>query len=153
MLNHRLLIATAVACAAACFPPSALAAGKTETLRFFSQTQSLVLTHADGTVVDHAPYPAPVAGDTLDVFAIDFAGDHRRHAKRFSGSEHVRCSFGAASPEPDCTSHVALGGSLMVFHGSTLIAGTGRFLGATGRSLSNKEVEGGSDEVARIRLR
>ena len=95
----------------------------------------------------------PVAGDTLDVFAIDFAGDHKRHGKRFSGSEHVRCSFGAASPEPDCTSHVALGSSLMVFHGSTLIAGTGRFLGATGRALSNKEVEGGSDVVARVTRR
>jgi hypothetical protein len=151
MLTHRIAIA-AVATAAALFPASASA--KTETLRFFSETKALVLTHADGTVVDRPPYPDTVAGDTLDIYAVDYAGTHRRHTKRPTASEHVRCVFGT-SPEPDCESHVALGGSLMIFRGNpaTLVAGTNRYAGASGRVLSSKEVPGGSDIVARIRLR
>ena len=31
------------------------------------------------------------------------------------------------SPEPDCSSHVAIGGSLLVFHGRELVAGSNRY--------------------------
>lgn len=119
---------------------SASAAGKTETLRVFSKTDKLVLTHADGTVVETAPFPEAVAADRLDIYASDFAGNHAKHAKVATGSEHVVCTFTAASPEPDCISHVALGGSLLIFRGfpGTLIGGAGRYLGATGKVLSNK---------------
>ena len=97
-------------------------------------------------MVDKPPFPEPRPGDVLDVFALDFAGNHRRHEPRPSASEHVRCTFTTA-PEPDCWSHVAIGGSLLVFHGRQLVAGTNRYAGATGRVLSSKEVEGGSDVV------
>jgi hypothetical protein len=155
MLNHTLRTAAVVAAVALVPTASASAAGKTETLRFFSQTEKLVLTHADGTVVDKAPLPEAVAGDTLDIYAVDYEGNHARHAKRATGSEHVVCTFTSASPEPDCISHVALGGSLLIFRGfpGTLIGGAGRYLGATGRVISNKEVDGGSDVVAKITLR
>jgi hypothetical protein len=141
------------ASALALVPSTALAAGKTETLRLYSQTQSLVLTHADGTVVDHPPFPDAKPGDRLDIYAVDYKGDHKRHAKTPFASEHVVCTFTTA-PEPDCVSHVAIGGSLLVFSGSpaSVIGGAGRYLGATGRVLYSKEVEGGSDVVARIRL-
>jgi hypothetical protein len=141
--------------ALALFPVTASAAGKTETLRFYSKTEALVLTRADGTVIDHGPYPEAAAGDTLDIYASDFAGNHKRHAKRATASEHVRCTFTSASPEPSCESHVAIGGSLLIFHGypGTVVAGSGRYLGATGRVVSNKEVGEGSDIVAKIRLK
>ena len=44
---------------------------------------------------------------------------------------------------------------MLVFRGNpgTLINGTGRYQDATGRVLSNTQVPGGSDSVARIRLR
>jgi hypothetical protein len=145
MLKHTLTIA-AIALLA---PAPALAAGKTETLRFFSETESLVLTQANGTVVDKPPYPQAAAGDVLDIFAVDFKGDHKRHAAKPTASEHVRCTF-STEPEPECVAHVALGGSLLVFNGNTLVGGSNRYLGATGRVLSNKEVEGGSDVVARV---
>jgi hypothetical protein len=50
---------------------------------------------------------------------------------------------------------VAIGGSLLIFSGNpgTLTVGTGRFQGATGRVIKNKEVPGGSDVVVKIRLR
>src|SRR3954452_5225718 len=144
MLNHPLRIAAAVAVAAA-LPASAHAAGKTQTLRFYDKTDALVLTQADGTVVDHAPYPEAKPGDALDVYSREYTGDHRRHANRASGSTHLHCAFGAG--EPDCVSHAAFGGSMLIFRGNpgTLIAGTGHFLGARGRVLSNTEVRGGND--------
>jgi hypothetical protein len=142
MLEHTLSIA-AVALLGAAAPAQA------ETLRFFTQTESITLTRADGTVVDRPPFPEPEAGDVLDVFALDFAGNHRKHEARPSASEHVRCTFSAAGP-PDCWSHVAIGGSLLVFHGQELVAGTNRFRGATGRVVSSKEVEGGTDVVVRV---
>ncbi len=56
--------------------------------------------------------------------------------------------------EPNCESQVAIGGSLLIFGGNpgTLIDGTGRYQGATGRVISSREVRGGSDIVARIHL-
>src|SRR3954452_13627233 len=117
MLNHPLR--TAAVAAVLTLVPAASASAKTETMRFFSKVDKLTLTHADGTVVD-TPAGPPVAGDRLDVYASDFAGNHRKHAQKATASEHVVCTFSSA-PEPDCTSHVAIGGSLLIFKGNTLI--------------------------------
>jgi hypothetical protein len=153
--NVRIAVAVAAVSLAALVPAVATAGGggKTQTLRFFDKPQSLVLTKADGTVIDHPPFPEPAAGDTLEVFSVGFTGDHKHHSARFSGSNHLRCVFGTG--EPTCESHFAMGNSMLIIDGNpgTVVGGTGRFLGATGRVLSNKEVEGGSDVVAKIRLR
>jgi hypothetical protein len=147
------LAVLAVAIAAVAVSSAAATGGhKTQTLRFFDKPTSLTLTTSDGKVIDKPPYPEAKPGDTLDVYSLDFAGNHRHHAKRWTASGHVHCVFGTG--EPDCVGHTAIGGSLLVFEGSpgTLVAGTGRYAGATGRVLKNKEVKGGSDIVARIRL-
>jgi hypothetical protein len=141
-------------CALALWPGAGQAAGKTETLRIFDKPVSMTLTHADGTVVRQAPFPEAKAGDVLDVYALDFVGDHRRHEKHASMSEHLRCTFASAGP-PDCEGHVAVGGSLLIFRGDKLVAGTGRYAHATGRVISNKIVDekaNTSDIVARIHL-
>ncbi len=148
------VLALALALAAlAAWPAAGPAAGRTETLRFFSEDVSLTLTRADGSVVRRPPLPAAAPGDVLDVKTPLSRGDHRPHG-RPTATAHLRCTFGA-TPEPDCLSHVAIGGSLLVFQGApgTLVNGTGRFQGATGRVVKNREVPGGSDVVARIRLR
>ncbi len=145
-----IIAAVALACAAALWPATGQAAGRTKTIKIFSQLQSMSVTHPDGTVVDHPPFPEMAPGDVLDVYSLDFIGTHKHHAKRFAGSEHLRCVFGTG--EPDCTSTVALGRSLLVFHGDKLVDGAGRFFGATGRVLSVKEVPGGNDAVAKIKL-
>ena len=156
MLNHTLRIAALSAAFAIAGTASASADGKTETLRFFSKVDKVTLTHADGTVVTD-PSAQAIAGDRLDVFASDFAGNHKRHAKRSTASEHVVCLFTAASPEPDCTSHVAIGGSMLIFQGSpgTVVGGAGRYLRATGKVISNKTVGDSTDSdiVAKITLR
>ena len=156
MLTHTLRTVAITAALALVPAASASAAGKTETLRFFSKVDKLTLTHADGTVVTD-PSAQAVAGDRLDVFASDFAGNHKRHAKRSTASEHVVCMFTAASPEPDCTAHVAIGGSMLIFQGypGTVVGGSGRYLGATGKVISTTPVgnSNDSDVVAKITLR
>jgi hypothetical protein len=128
------------------------AAGKVQTLRFFIKDVSVKVTTADGTVIRKPPYPEPKPGDVLEVNSLDYAGTHRDHAARWSASQRLRCEF--STGEPTCESQVAIGGSLLIFGGNpgTLINGTGRYQGATGRVISNREVRGGSDVVARIHL-
>jgi hypothetical protein len=141
-------------CALALWPGAGQAAGTTQTLRAFDKPVAMTLTHADGTVVRHAPFPEAKAGDVLDVYALDFVGNHRKHEKRASMSSHLRCTFGDGGP-PVCENHVAIGGSLLIFRGDKVVAGTGRYAHATGRVLSNKVVDeraNTSDVVVQIRL-
>ena len=155
--EHRIRVAAGVAaatlCALAFWPGAGQAARKTETLRFFSKDVSQTVTTADGSVIRKSPYPEPKQGDILEINSLDYVGNHRKHAKRWSASHHLRCVF--STGEPDCLTHVAVGGSLLIFSGypGTLVNGTGRYQGATGRVLSNDEAPGGSDVVARIHLR
>jgi hypothetical protein len=151
-----LFLAVSAASAFLLWPAGGGAASRTQTLRFYDQPVSIKLTRADGTVVARPPYPEARPGDTLDVSSLEYAGNHARHAKRWTASAHLRCVF--RSGPPTCESHVAIGGSLLVFTGNpgTLTHGTGIYLGATGRVISNTEVPGtddGSDIVAKIRLR
>ena len=155
-LTTRTLLGALAAglCALALWPGAGQAAGATQTLRIFDKPVSTTLTHADGTVVRRAPFPEPKAGDVLDVYALDFVGDHRHHEARASMTEHLRCTFGDGGP-PACETHVAVGGSLLIFRGDKLVAGTGRYAHASGRVLSNKVVDeksNASDVVARIHL-
>ena len=146
-------LSAAVACAVALAPASGQAAGTTKTLRFYDKPVAMSLTTATGKVITQGPFPEPKPGDVLDVYSLDFKGDHQHHASRWSMSTHLRCVFGKGAP--DCLSHVADGGSLLVFSGNpgTVIGGTGRYQNATGKVISSTEVsDDASDVVARITL-
>src|SRR3954454_538807 len=146
-------LAAAAACAVALSPASGQAAGTIKTLRFYDKPVALSLTTAGGKVITQQPFPEPKPGDVLDVYSLDFKGDHLHHASRWSMSTHLQCVFGKG--EPDCVSHVADGGSLLIFKGNpgTLIGGTGRYQNATGKVVSSTEVsDDASDVVARITL-
>jgi hypothetical protein len=154
IIRTALGAAAAALCAIALWPGAGQAAGTTQTLRVFEKPVALTLTHPDGTVVRRAPFPEAKAGDVLDVYALDYVGNHRKHEKRASMSSHLRCTFGDAGP-PTCESHIAIGGLLLVFKGDKLVAGTGRYQHATGRVLSNKTIDeesNTSDIVVRINL-
>jgi len=143
----------AAACAVALAPAAGQAAGSTKTLRFYDKPVAMSLTTTGGKVITQPPWPEPKPGDVLDVYSLDFKGDHVRHAARWSMSSHLQCVFGKG--EPDCTSHVADGGSLLIFKGNpgTLVAGTGRYQNATGKVLKSTEVgDDASDIVVRITL-
>ena len=148
------LVPLAVAGTLALLPGAGQAASRTQTIKVFDKPVSIKVTHPDGTMVSHAPYPEPQAGDVLEVNSLDFVGNHAHHAKRATMSTHLRCTFAAAGTEPTCQSFVASGGSLLIFTGDALTDGTGIYQGATGRVVSMKELpDDTSDIVARIRLR
>jgi len=141
------------------------ASGRTETLRVYEKTKSIRLTKADGRVLEKLPTAEtePQAGDVLDVVFDRFTGSHVRHAKKASGTDHLRCTFVATGP-PDCVSHAAFGSSMLVVEGNPgkVVLGTGKYFGATGRVVSNKEIKGAPpsslahndiDVVARISLK
>jgi len=158
MTRHKIVtIASAIAAiAAAAAIPVGLAGaqasrGKTQTLRVFDKPVAMTLTEPSGKVIGRPPYPQPSAGDVLDVYSLEYRGNHLHHAMHWSMSSHVRCTFGTGAP--DCESHIAIGGSLLIFHGNKLEGGTGAYQGATGRVLSSKAIPGPgnrSDIVARI---
>ena len=131
-------------------PSSGQAAGKTETVRFFSKVVSFTYTAADGTVTHRPPAGPPQAGDVLEVDSLSYRGNHRKHAKRSTASDYVRCEF-KDGPEPDCFSSAAIGGTLLRFHNAAVIGAVGRW--KSGKVVSNKEVQGGSDVVLKLRRR
>jgi hypothetical protein len=151
-IRNALIVGAAAVGAVALWSPAGEAAGKTETLRYHVKDVSTKLMHGDGSVV-RAPLPEPKPGDTLEINALDYKGDRHKHAAKWTASQTHRCVF--ADGPPDCTITVAIGGSMLTFHGTpgTLVNGTGRYQGATGRILSVKEFSGGVDVVARVKRR
>jgi hypothetical protein len=143
---------TVVLLATLALAPAAFGAKRqTETIRAFSKPVSFVYTSVDGTVTQGPPAGPPQAGDVFEIDSLDFAGNHKKHAKKATMSDYLRCTF-TETLEPDCFGYVAIGGSLLRFHGNDIIGGTGRYHGATGRAILNEEVPGGSDIVVRVKL-
>jgi hypothetical protein len=120
----------------------------------FDKPVATTLTRANGSVISREPYPQPQSGDTLDVYSLDYVGNHAHHASRWTLSTHLRCTFQQGPPV--CVSNIASGSSLLVVDGDKLVGGTGRYRGATGRVLSNKQVSeraNTSDVVLRVQFR
>jgi hypothetical protein len=143
----------AAAIAIAALPGGSQAASSTQTLRFYEKQTAIKLTHADGTQAK-PPLGDPKPGDVLEVSSLGYAGTHSHHAKHWTSSTHLVCRFGTG--EPDCVSHFAVGGSMLVFSGTpgTVTNGTGIYERATGKVVSNKEIAGtdDADVVAKIHL-
>jgi hypothetical protein len=152
LLGAVLVLAAAV-CPALAGPSVGRVTGETQTLRYFVKDVSTKMTKADGTVISRPPFPEPAAGDVLEINAVDYKGNHRRHARKWTASQIERCAF--AHGPPTCQITVAIGGSLLVFNGDSgrVANGTGRYQRATGRILKVKDVRGGRDVTARIRTR
>jgi hypothetical protein len=128
-----------------------VSASRTETLHVYDAPERFVLTGPNGkTIKLSSKQPGP--GDVLDVYSLEYVGNHSHHAAHSSMSAHLRCVFGKGQSEPTCESDIAIDGSLLVFHGNTLAGGTGIYAGATGRVLSNKTIgkTNDADIVARI---
>ncbi len=146
------LLAASAAAAIALMPGAGQAAKRTQTLHVYEKQTSIKLTHADGSAA-RPPFGDPKPGDVLEINSIGFPGTHVKHAKRWTSSNHLVCQFGAG--EPDCVSHFALGGSLLVISGNpgTVTNGTGIYQGASGRVLSRHEIKGTEDADVVLRIR
>src|SRR4051795_2860437 len=150
--NHWIAPALTLAAVLGLAPAALAAKPETETFRVFSKNMSFTYTSADGKVTQGPPAGPPSAGDVFEIDSLDYRGDHKRHAKVAAMSDYLRCTF-LPSLEPDCYGYVAIDGSMLRFHNLDVIGGTGRYQGATGKTITNKEVAGGSDIVVRIKLR
>jgi hypothetical protein len=142
----------AVVATALIWPATGHAAGKTETIPVFSKVQTFTLTAPDGTVSHAPPAGPPAPGTVMEIDSLDYRGTFKKHEKRPSFSDYLRCTFGSDPQDPDCFGYVAIDGSLLRFHGFDIVGGTGRYLGATGKTVSNKEVPGGSEFVTKVKL-
>lgn len=143
-------VLAATALAAAAIPSLAAPAAKpgragsgTITFHFYSKVASLVLTRADGTVVQQ-PTQAPGAGDQLEITENAYRGTHQAHSKKVAATSHTICVFKSANGAPVCDGQAAVGGNqLLLFRtpagGDTIVSGgTGRFAGASGTVASTQ---------------
>jgi hypothetical protein len=138
--------------------PAHKQAGKVVTMRFYSVVTSLVYRNPDGSVAAHPPQK-PEAGGRLEILENAYNGTHKSHSKKIVATTHTVCVFTSAKPEPTCDGQSAIGGNqMLLFHtpagsGTTIVGGTGRYLGATGNA---KATEVGnhdnSDVVVTVRL-
>jgi hypothetical protein len=96
------------------------ASAKTVTLHLFSRATSSTFVDAQGH-----PRPAgtpPVVGDTFDNTGVDYVGNHKHHAARPDGSDHLRCTItGISSTGPTvlCSGQIAIGGSMLLANDET----------------------------------
>jgi hypothetical protein len=101
-----------VTAAAAVLALAAAPAGAATKLKFFEKGESASLTDATGKQIGD-PNAVPAAGDTLDISSRDFVGNHKHHAKHFTVTDHLRCTFTTASTAV-CNGQFAIGGSMLL---------------------------------------
>ncbi len=134
----RAMLATGAAVATMALATAA-ASAKTITLHYYSKQARSTFTDAAGHPI---PGRNPKAGDVFDQFNLDYAGNLKHHAKRWTASNHLRCVFNTPS-RVTCDGQFAIGGSMLLATGIhpnlsanparfTVNGGTGVFLHAHG---------------------
>jgi hypothetical protein len=137
--SHAVGIAVLVAAAL----PAPLASAQTQTLSFYEVNGPTSFYNAAGKVLHlNPPSTVPKVGDTFDETDRLYAGTSTSHAKKWTGSDHLRCTF-EPSAKGQCSLQVAVGGSMLIensfvvnFKSNSwnlkLTEGTGRFAGMHG---------------------
>jgi hypothetical protein len=149
-MPRALVAAAAVLAAAALVAAPAGAAGKAQ-LKFFSHVTSQSLTDASGNPLSGRE---PVAGDRIVVTDVNYAGNHKHHAKRYTSTDHLACTFTGADSGV-CDGQFNIGPSMLLTENATIsfkdprltfpiTGGTGRYRGAKGTIVSTSV--GGSDD-------
>lgn len=156
----RLVLVGAAALAAFAF--AAASAGAATKIKFFQKGESASLTDSSGHPVTD-PNATPTTGDKLDLTDRDFVGNHKRHAKRYTATDHLSCTFTAATTAL-CNGQFAIGGSLLLaedvtvnldFSKPTIVVpitgGTGVFQHVKG-TVTSKQVGSNGDSDVTISL-
>lgn len=97
------------------------ASAKTVTLHIFSRQTSSTFVDAHGHPVP--PNTPPAVGDTFDNTGVDYAGNHKHHAVKPNGSDHLRCTITGmtdTAPMALCSGQIAIGGSMLLANDETL---------------------------------
>lgn len=127
-------------------PPASAA---TQTLHFYSVSESMTLENAQGQPL--GPNDAPVPGDIFDQTNRDYVGNNKHHAKNWTATDHLRCTFTSVNGNngtSSCNGEFASGNSLLLANDVTLTfrdnstatvqinGGTGKYKGARGGVVS-----------------
>jgi hypothetical protein len=124
------------ACSPAAGAP-AVGSSPAGTLHLYSKVVAQNFLSPTGAVLKQ---PAPTAGNQIDETDLDYVGTHSRHAKNWTGSDHLLCVFGS-NGAPECHGDIAIGGSMILAEGTgspaavnifKVTGGTGVYAGVTG---------------------
>ncbi len=151
-----------VAAAVAALALAAASAGAATKIKFFQKGESASLTDSSGHPVTD-PNATPTTGDKIDLTDRDFVGNHKRHAKRYTATDHLSCTFTAPTTAL-CNGQFAIGGSLLLaedvtvnldFSKPTIVVpitgGTGVFQHVKG-TVTTKQVGSSGDSDVTISL-
>jgi hypothetical protein len=118
---------TALAMALIAGPLAALAltapaaSARTTTLHLFGRTTARTFVDPHGhPISSHGP---PAAGSTFDFTGVDYVGNHKHHAAKATGSDHLRCTIlpgGGGVVKGRCSGQIALGGSMLLASDETI---------------------------------
>jgi hypothetical protein len=145
--SRILAVAAGLACAAILSLLLASSASAATTLHFFSKQVSSTFKGPDGQPL--SPNATPTVGDSFDNIDLDYVGNHKHHAKTWTATDHLVCTFtsitGPMSGTATCDGQIAIGGSMLLAENAKLsfsnsptvvvplTGGTGKFRGAHGR--------------------
>jgi hypothetical protein len=106
------LAALAVAgCLAVAAVGAPTASAKTTTLKFFQKPTSGQFLDANGQPISDPASLGP--GASFTATDVDYVGNHKRHAKTWTASDHIACTFTSPSVAT-CDAQVAIGGSMLL---------------------------------------
>jgi hypothetical protein len=144
--SRILTVAVGLACAGTLSLLVASSASAATTLHFFSKQVSSTLKGPNGQPL--SPNATPTVGDSFDSTDLLYVGNHKHHAKTWTASDHLVCTFtsltGPMNATATCDGQIAIGGSMLLaenvklsFSSSStvvvpLTGGTGKFRGAHG---------------------
>jgi hypothetical protein len=144
--SRILAVAAGLACAATLSLLVVSSASAATTLHFFSKQVSSKLTGPSGQPLN--PNAVPAVGDMFANTSLNYVGNHKHHAKKWTSSDHLVCTFtaiNASGGTATCNGQIAIGGSMLLAENVTLTfsnsgssvavaitGGTGKFRGVHG---------------------
>jgi hypothetical protein len=133
-----------------------------ETLRYYQVAGPTRFYNAGWKAINvNPPQTLPKAGDSFDVLDTDYAGSFSHHAKRWTMTDHLTCTFSSAD-NAVCDGQFASGGSLLLVNHVAIVPsentfhvpiseGTGAFAGAHGTVTIANLPNGNSNVVIKVR--
>jgi hypothetical protein len=127
-------------------------ASASTTLHFYSKETSFAFLNAAGKTIDAPSGP----GDRFTSTDVDYVGDHKKHAKKWTSTDHTLCTI-VSETDALCDIQIAIRGSMllstnvMVDLGSSgrltvpINAGTGAYKNARGALKSHQVSDKASD--------
>jgi hypothetical protein len=164
-MNRKVTFGLAIAAGAiAMCAGGALAASApkppTKTLSFYQVVKSTRFYNAAGEEIKvNPPETLPAAGDWVDEIDNDYPGTFKHHAKRWTSTDQLLCTF--TSPQSGyCYVQFAIGGSLLALNHipaatagnapEKISVGTGMFSGAHGTLTATQLRNGNSNVVIKV---